>query len=311
MQRKTLLRRLGDAANKFVNVGCSVTASTNEQQPLSQKSAINGQININNNSVPNEPVKRTLDVTKTIDTGDTMDRCLTRSSTFVCDTGDETQVKLLSVTHNIGTPTPPNEVNQKERTFKRSLSPIYGDSTNMAKRKSLQMVSSLDQSRAEPFLISTPRNNEQKYQFFPAKNSDGKKLETSAQQDLNTFTLDDTMHAFLPNSTKSNGVLSSTIHKNRLLDFTQTINSTVKSNDGENNLNEHVENQNITKLLCMTQMEGDGCDNDGTLIASDHEQDENIDKNNGKEIQIDTTRTLICKFFFCSLICFFCCVQSS
>lgn len=186
--------------------------------------------------------------TKTADA--TMDRSLTRSNTFVldvCDTVDDTQPKLLSITHNVNASQPNDTMNQtqqqqlkqqqqqmqlnKERTFKRSLSPIPGETMNSAKRKLMQ-VSANQKMMAGPMLISTPRRSisysdarKANLTFFGGKSMD---FSGDPQVDqLQTFTFDsntfEQSNNFAPDAMQLGKAASSTMQGNRMFDLTQTV----------------------------------------------------------------------------------------
>lgn len=229
--------------------------------------------------------ERPLNVTETISShgvasetvvvASAIDRCLTRSGTFVCEASDETQTKLLSLTHNINSPTKTiaaanNEVTQntqKERTFKRSLSPIYGELMSMAKRKSMQMPNETGVvTSIGPSLISTPRvNNEQSIPSFAVRNtlSNATGLE-------NTMMFMDQSH-----------VMSSTaVQSTRLIDVTVSASSAAPI------ANDQYSGKNLTKLL-YASVGGGKYDNNDTLVgagAEDAIADEEI-------VLVETTRT--------------------
>lgn len=220
IQRKTLIRRIVNSGN---NNKCA--------QPNSLPKQIVNQAMESKESCLNDEGVCLLNGTKTLHTADSTASALTRSGTFVCDSTDGVQAKLLSVTHNINSPTP--EVNQRERTFKRSLSPIYGETMNAAKRKSLQKISINRQKMSGPMLISTPRaslGNEIDLPYFTAQKS-----ASNNDRNIETFSLDNTM-ALLDKDFRpsiSNCILTSTAHTTNELEISQIgkNSSTVNEND--------------------------------------------------------------------------------
>lgn len=263
MQRKTFLRCL-NGGNKY---GSSEGQTTMKPPPLSALSA-------NDRTMSAEPTtERPLNVTETISSksvdiqsetvvvASNIDRCLTRSGTFVCEASDETQAKLLSLTHNINspTPTPPptvNEVNQimqKERTFKRSLSPIYGEQMSMAKRKSTQMLNQTGVVNSiGPMVISTPRaNTEQTIPSFTTRSTLSNITELES-----TMTFMDQSH-----------LMSSTaVRSARLIDVTLPSHAVVI-----NEPNSGINSKNLTKLLYVadgSSFDGGNCDSNETLIGA-------------------------------------------
>lgn len=183
-----------------------------------------------------------MDATKTLNDNNNMSQSLMRSNTFVCDENDDAQKKLLSVTHNVSIDTTTNAATlNKERTFKRSLSPIPGDTMNAAKRKSVQSI--LDRKvMSGPILNSTPRQSLMnsdvttniQFPFFSAhKSRDDIGAATESQlmmENLQKFSLENTMAAyesaknFVPDAVKSNGASNATMHnQHRTFDLTQTI----------------------------------------------------------------------------------------
>lgn len=212
----------------------------------------------------NETIELTQDaamnVTKPVinaqSTDATMDRSLTRSNTFVCDTVDDTQVKLLSITHNVNAPSAPNDtINQanlqqmqlnKERTFKRSLSPIPGETMNSAKRKLMQVSGDQTMTMA-PMLNSTPRRSisysdarRANLTFFNGKCGD---LTSDLHIDqLQTFTFDNNTfeqsNNFAADAMQLGKAASSTMQSNRVFNLTQTVQqNAVDSFYPENNRN--------------------------------------------------------------------------
>lgn len=187
MQRKTLLRRLNGGKKYASGDNAAEPAETAIKPPplstLTNRRAISVDAALKRverplNQTETIPSKEVEIQSETVILASANDRCLTRSGTFVCEASDETQTKLLSLTHNINSPTTTtaNEVNQntqKERTFKRSLSPIYGELMSIAKRKSMQtpnqtgVVSSIG-----PSVISTPHGSiESTIPAFTARNT--------------------------------------------------------------------------------------------------------------------------------------------
>lgn len=302
MQRKTMLRRLN---GKYGNSDSSATATHSNQtamKPLTSMANCNGNVCATSAEAITKDAQRPLNVTETIssknidDQSETVvvataaiDRCLTRSGTFVCETGDDTQTKLLSLTHNINSPTSTavaaaatvavaNEVipnSLKERTFKRSLSPIYGELMSMAKRKSMQM--SINQtgvvSSIGPSLISTPRvSNEQSIQFFTARNASDDIRALS-----NITELENTM-MFMDQSQST-----------RLVDVTRTLNAN-DANENSGKIAKHLK-----KLLyaCDASADGGKCDTllqnaEGAAGYCGGDEDATADE---EIVLVETTRT--------------------
>lgn len=204
-------------------------------------------------AIANETIELTngaaMNVTKPVVNGksaiDTcMDRSLTRSNTFVCETVDDTQAKLLSITHNINAShapadtmsqaQQPNHLN-KERTSKRSLSPIPGEPVNSAKRKLVHMPTNRKVTPGA-MINSTPRRSmshkDSRHQanltFFSAKSED-----LSSVEHLQTFILDNSninantfeqSNNFAPDAAvQLSRVANAPMHGNRVFDLTQTV----------------------------------------------------------------------------------------
>lgn len=266
MQRKTFLRCL-NGGNKYASAesGTAPSETTIKRPPVSSLLADGHTISV-------EPMtERPMNVTETISTksvdiqsetvvvASNIDRCLTRSGTFVCEASDETQAKLLSLTHNINSPTPQppivNEVNlntQKERTFKRSLSPIYGEHMSMAKRKSTQMPNQTGVVNSiGPMLISTPRaSTEQAIPSFTTRSTLSNITELES-----TMTFMDQTH-----------LMSSTaVRSARLIDVTLPSHA-----NNVNEPNSGINSKNLTKLLYVDDGSVDAvnCDTNETLVGS-------------------------------------------
>lgn len=184
MQRKTMLRRMNSNNNKaqLTNQVPKVTATENDKRTTAAavcETTVTVKGEFARGHDQEQPRVGDLNATNT----------LIRSGTFVCESSDETQAKLLSLTHNINTP--PTEL--KERTYKRSLSPIYAET---AKRKHLQKISvefGGDKNRKAngPMLISTPRlsiGNERNLPFFT-----GQKANREAKAYAESPTMDNTI----------------------------------------------------------------------------------------------------------------------
>lgn len=295
MQRKTMLRRL-NGENKYASSDSTTTMKP--PPPLSSLPigrAMSAEAKING-------AERPLNVTETISSSNgadiqsdtivvssTNDRCLTRSGTFVCEASDETQTKLLSLTHNINSPTPtamatpPAIVNdvtqtiaQKERTFKRSLSPIYGELMSMAKRKSMQMPNQTGVvTSIGPSLISTPHGSSQV--SIPSFNTARNTLSNITELD-NTMMFMDQSH-----------VMSSTaVQSTRLIDVKRPSSHANDENSGKIA-------RNLTKLLYVTEagatavaVDGVECDNYDTLVGAEAEEDAIADE---EIVLVETTRT--------------------
>lgn len=266
-QRKTLIRRLG-VANKvqikalprLFNKGplkpSQLSISNEVTSPNNVQCTVNETIDISKGAAAMNVTKPVID-SQPIDT--TMDRVLTRSNTFVCDAVDDTQVKILSITHNVNAPASNDTMIQtnyqlnkehllKERTFKRSLSPIPGETMNSAKRKLMQ-VSGGEKVISGPMLNSTPRRSisysdtrKANATFFGAKSVDFSEPQVDQMQ---TFTFESTTfehsNSFAPDAAKLGGAIaSSTMQGNRVFNLTQTV----EQNDAF-----YPENRNITSTL--------------------------------------------------------------
>lgn len=236
-----------------------------------------------------------MNITKTIIeaqiTNDTaMDRSLTRSNTFVCDAADDSQEKLLSVTHNVNKLSSNDVLNQdkqqqnKERTSKRSLSPIPNDAMNAAKRKSIQSIVD-GKIHSGPLLVSTPRQfngpdtANTNFSFFGTT----QKIDTEKQQ---TFTLDNTVAQYeksnnlAPDAVKLNAATKPTKQCNRMYDLMQTV---VLADDLA------TEKCNTTQILITNSMDSDANVEDGTITKSNA-------LNNTKNDDANLTKTILGKF---------------
>ena len=265
MPRKSFLCRFG-AANKVQISGLPRIFSKNPLKSSSSQIAKNDDARSANETIELTKgaamnlTKPVISVKNTTDTS--MDRSLTRSNTFVYETVDDTQAKLLSITHNINVPQSNDTMSQahkqqpqqqqnhlnKERTFKRSLSPIPGESMNSAKRKPVHMSATNRKVTPGSMINSTPRRSatqsDSKHQsnltFFGTKSED-----LSSVDHMQTFTFDNNMfeqsNNFAPDATvQLSRVANATMHGNRVFDLTQTV---------EQQLNDtfYPENRKITK----------------------------------------------------------------
>lgn len=245
LPRKTILRRFG-AANHVQIKGLPRLMSKNPLKSSQLVHQVSNNVRIVNETIELSDGAAVMNFTKPVispkNTDVTaMDRNLTRSNTFVCDTADDSQVKLLSTTHNVNPLMPPpngtiNQINMqlnKERTFKRSLSPIPGDMTNSAKRKLMQFNCGQKVMSGPPILNSTPRRS-MSYSdarkanciFFGAKSVD--LCDTAQVMDQQqTFTFDnitfEQSYNFAPDATKLGKAANSTMQGNRVFDLTQTL----------------------------------------------------------------------------------------
>lgn len=233
--RKTFLRRFG-AANKVQLTSMPRLINNNSLKPShifpntvsssNNVRVVNETMDISNGAAMNatKPVIEPIDAS--------MDRSLTRSNTFVCEQVDDQQAKLLSVTHNISANDTINQTANvqlnKERTFKRSLSPIPGEAMNSAKRKLVQVTAG--QKMIPGPLISTPRRSisysdarKANLTFFGAKSIDFNEPQVNQ---LQTFSFDNTFEQsnnFAPDATKLGSASSATMQGNRVFDLTQTV----------------------------------------------------------------------------------------
>lgn len=291
IQRKTFLRRL-NAGAKYVSSGSDADSNQTTMKPPPLSTLPNGCSTMSAETTTNT-TDRPLNVTEIISSksddiksetvvvaSSAIDRCLTRSGTFVCEPSDETQAKLLSLTHNINSPTTtvPNEMNpnmQKERTNKRSLSPIYGELMNMAKRKSSQLSNQTGVvTSIGPSLISTPRggNSEQNIPLFTAQNTLANITELE-----NTMMFMDQSHA----------MSSTAMQSTRLIDVVRPSHA-----NNVNDENSGKISKNLTKLLYVTEASVDGvnCDNNNeTMVAVAAQVEDAIA--NEEIVLVETTRT--------------------
>lgn len=298
--RKTLLRRFG-AANKVQIKTIPRLRNTN---PLRTSQLLPSQ---NDGRIINETMELSkgtaMNVTKPVIASEknndaNMDRSLIRSNTFVCD---DTQTKL-STTHNIpmasSSPQPSDTINQtnlqlnKERTFKRSLSPIPGEPMNSAKRKLMQVSASSSSTTSlagqnvmsVPHMMpmnSTPRRSityadtrKSNLTFFGAKSVD---FSGPQVDQLQTFTFDNTTfeqnNHFSPDAIKLGSPMNAAMHNNnRVFDLTQTVEQndtfypetkncnltqTLDSNAAEHERKTEDSNKpNITTTICTNDTDG-------------------------------------------------------
>lgn len=274
--RKSFIRRFG-VANKvpiktlprLLNPLKSTQLAANRVAPQNDVHSINETIQLTKGAAMNV-TKPVINTTMTTDTA--MDRSLTRSNTFVCDAVDDQQTKILSIKHNI--PAANDTMNQtnvllnKERTFKRSLSPIPGDSMNSAKRKLVHM--SID-NKVAPALMplnSTPRRSisysdarKANLTFFGAKSVD---FDEPLLDQPQTFTFDnitfDQSNNFAPDAAKLGSAPSASMHGNRVFDLTQTV----AQNDTF-----YPENRNATQTLDSNAAEREPKNIDVAKAAND------------------------------------------
>lgn len=292
LPRKTILRRFG-VANK---VPIKNLPRLLNKEPLKTSQFVAG-IATNDVRLANQTIELSKDaamnVTKPVinaqNADATMDRSLNRSNTFVCDTVDDTQTKLLSITHNVNDAGYQANLQQfKERTFKRSLSPIPGDAMNAAKRKLMQ-VSSDQAILAGPILNSTPRRSisysdarKANLTFFPAKCGD---LSNEPHVDqLQTFTFDNNTfeqsNNFATDSIQFGKSVSSTMQNNRMFDLTQTIQQNADTF--------YPENRNTNQTLDVNVAEHERKNSSDATKQS-------IDANDG-----NLTKTINGKFYLCA-----------
>lgn len=247
---------------------------------------------------------------------DAMDRTLIRSNTFVCDADDGAQENTLSITHNIPAPSLNDTINQtnvqlnKERTSKRSLSPIPGEPMNSAKRKLMQTSTNDRQnimSAAMP-LNSTPRRSipyadarKANLPFFSAKSVDFK--EPQVDHCKQTFTFDNNQtfeqsNHFTPDAAKLGSASSATMQGNRVFDLTQTV---------QQNDTFYPENRNVTQTLDVNAVEHELKTGDATKTLSVNDADGNLTKTIIGECVCLLIHLLLCLYllfvlFFCLLI---------
>lgn len=303
LPRKSFLCRFG-AANKVKINGLPRILSKNplkssSQIAASKFSAKNGETA----RAANETIELTkgtaMNITKPViidakNTNETsMDRSITRSNTFVYETVDDKQAKLLSVTHNINAPQSNDTMSQahqqqqkslnKERTFKRSLSPIPGEPMNSAKRKPGHMSNGGNSRKmTPPMLNSTPRRsmshsdsrNPSNLTFFGAKNED-----LSGVDQMQTFVFDNNTfeqsNNFAPDATvQLSRVANATMHGNRVFDLTQTVEQQQHQQQRPNDTF-YPENRTITTAHDVNAAEHGLARNDGDALPSN---DENLGK---------------------------------
>lgn len=301
LPRKSFLCRFG-AANKIQINGLPQMLSKNPLKSSSQTAISKFSTKTDDARAANETIELTkgtamnitkpvINATNTIDTS--MDRSLTRSNTFVYETVDDTQTQLLSITHNIHAPQSNDTMSQaahkqqsqqqqqnhlnKERTFKRSLSPIPGESMNSAKRKPMH-VSANRKVTPSSMINSTPRRsmshsdsrNPSNRTFFGTKSED-----LSGVDHLQTFTFDNNIfeqsNNFAPDATvQLSRMANATMHGNRVFDLTQTV---------EQQLNDtfYPENRTITTAHDVNAAEHELANNGDALNPNDG-GDENLGK---------------------------------
>lgn len=290
--RKTFVRRFG-VANKLQ---IKTLPRLINKNPLksSQLNQVSSQHNVRRINETIELTKGTaMNVTKPVievkngDDANAMDRTLIRSNTFVCDDGNGSEEKL-STTHNI--PTASNDtINQttvqlnKERTSKRSLSPIPGETMNAAKRKLMQV--STDSPNIMP-LNSTPRRSisysdarKANLTFFGAKSVDFN--EPQVDHSKQTLTFDNTTfeqsNYFAPDAAKLGSASSATMQANRVYDLTQMA----QPNDTF-----YPENRNTTLTLDTNAAEHELKTGDATKTFNVNETDGNLTKTNNGELTV-------------------------
>lgn len=313
--RKSFVRRFG-VANKLQIKTLPRLMNKNPLKP--SQLAGNNQVSSHQNNVHiiNETIELTkgtaMNVTKpVIDSknggggdDDAMDRALIRSNTFVCDANDGVK-EILSITHNI--PTPSNDtINQingqlnKERTSKRSLSPIPGEPMNAAKRKLMQMSIDNQNVMSAPMpLNSTPRKSisyadarKANLTFFGAKSMD---FNDPQVDQLQTFTFDNTTFEqnkhFTPDAAKLGSASSATMHGNRVFDLTQT---------SQQNDTFYPENRNATQTLDTNAAEHQFKTGDITKTLSVNDADGNLTKTINGECIVTVPHLLVILCLFVS-----------
>lgn len=303
LPRKSFLCRFG-AANKVKINGLPRILSKNPLKSTTSQIAASTFSAKNDETarVANETIELTkgtaMNITKPViidakNTEDTcMDRSLTRSNTFVYETVDDTQAKLLSVTHNINAPQSNGTMSQahkqqpqpqqqqqqtqlnKERTFKRSLSPIPGESMNSAKRKPLHVsgnrkVAPMNSTPRRSMSHSDSRNPSNLTFFGSVKGED-----LSSVEHMQTFMFDNNTfeqsNNFAPDATvQLSRVANATMHGHRVFDLTQTVEQQ-QPNDIF-----YPENRTITTAHDVNAAEHGLANNDGDAL---HSNDENLGK---------------------------------
>ncbi|XP_055300167.1 uncharacterized protein LOC129567373 isoform X2 [Sitodiplosis mosellana] len=206
-------------------------------------------------------------------TDDTMDRGLIRSNTFVCDAPSSNDT-ITQTTNTV------QQLN-KERTSKRSLSPIPGEPMNAAKRKLMQ-VSTDSQNIMSANLMplnSTPRRS---ISYADARKAnlaffgDAKSVDFNEPQadQLQTFTFDNATfeqsNHFTPDAAKLGSASSATMQGNRVFDLTQTV---------QQNDTFYPENGNATLTLDVNAAEHELLKTgDVTKVFSANDADANLTK---------------------------------
>lgn len=305
LPRKSFLCRFG-AANKVKINGLPRILSKNPLKSTSQIAvsklstkhdettrAANETIELTKGTAMNITKPVIIDAKNTND-DTSMDRSLTRSNTFVYETVDDTQTKLLSITHNINAPQSSDKMSQahkqqqqqqnhlnKERTFKRSLSPIPGESMNSAKRKPVHVSG----TRKVTPVNSTPRRsmshsdsrNPSNLTFFGAKSED-----LSGVDHMQTFIFDNNTfeqsNNFAPDATvQLSRVANASMHGNRVFDLTQTVEQQQQQQQQKQLSNDtfYPENRTITTAHDVNAAEHGLANNDGDALNSN---DENLGK---------------------------------
>lgn len=220
-----------------------------------------------------------MNVTKpVIDAGNgenAMDRSLIRSNTFVCD--------APSTTDTITQPSSVAQQLNKERTSKRSLSPIPGGPMNSAKRKLMQVSThnqNIMSANGMP-MNSTPRRSisysdarKANLTFFGnAKSVDFNEPQVGQLQ-MYTFdnvTFEQSNH-FAPDAAKLGSGSSATMQCNRVFDLTQTV---------QQNDTFYPENRNAIQI---EKLDGNAAEHelrkteDATKLLSANDADANLKK---------------------------------
>lgn len=298
--RKTILRRFG-AANKLPTKTLPRLLNKNQvksSQLMSSKNdarAINETIEV--------PRGTALNMTRPVIESDmscyaAMDNGLIRSNTFVCDGDDDKQVKPS--THDVpstaSSSSSNDTINQanvqlnKERTFKRSLSPIPGEPINSAKRKLMQipaagqrvMSASMPTNSTPRRSISCADARNANLTFFGAKsiNSNEPQVDRLATFIFDGNTTYEQSKHYAPDASKlGSSALNATMHCNRMFDITQTVQQNMAFYPEKLNATQTLDANNAAEL---ERKNGDAMKSNTTTSNCANESDANLTKNNCK-----------------------------
>lgn len=295
--RKTFVRRFG-VANKLQIKSMPRLINKN---PLKPSQLVANPVSSSSHDA--RRINETMDITKgtamnatkpVIDAknGDSaviaMDRSLIRSNTFVCDPPSTND----TITQSTSAAQQPN----KERTSKRSLSPIPGEPMNSAKRKLMQLSTdnqNIMAANGMP-LNSTPRRSisysdarKANLTFFGSAKSVDFNEPHGDQVPAYTFdnvTFEQSQH-FAPDAAKLGSGSSATMHGNRVFDLTQTV---------QQNDTFYPENRNATQKLDGNAAEHEPRKTeDATKVFSANDADANLTKTISGECLVNCASFII------------------